>query len=219
MTSQSSLGSTRITLQFGLTATSTAPRATCRRRSTPRAPTCRPACAAIRPTARSTRRRADPDPGADLGHADARPDLRRRLHRAGSRSCRRSKASARSSVSGSALPAVRVELNPQALFKYGIGLEDVRAALASPTPTAPRAASSRRPALQIYTNDQANKAADYKPLIVAYRNGAAVRLSDVGEVTTAVEDLRNSASPTASRRCWSSSTASPAPTSSTPSTA
>ncbi len=86
-------------------------------------------------------------------------------------------------ISGSSLPAVRVELNPQALFKYGIGLEDVRAALASANAHSPKGAldqGDRR--YQIYTNDQANHAADYKPLIIAYRNGAAVHLTDVAEV-------------------------------------
>jgi multidrug efflux pump len=95
-------------------------------------------------------------------------------------------------VSGSALPAVRVELIPQALFKYGIGLEDVRAALASANAHSPKGGidvGDQR--YQIYANDQANKAADYQPLIVAYRNGAAVHLSDLGEVTDAVENLRN----------------------------
>jgi len=96
------------------------------------------------------------------------------------------------SISGSSLPAVRVELNPQALFKYGIGLEDVRAALASANAHSPKGAleqGDRR--YQIYTNDQANHAADYRPLIVAYRNGAAVRLTDVGEVKDSVENVRN----------------------------
>ena len=95
-------------------------------------------------------------------------------------------------VSGSALPAVRVELNPQALFKYGIGLEDVRAALAAANAHSPKGAievGERR--YQIYTNDQADKAEDYQPLIVAYRNGAAVRLTDVGEVNDDVENIRN----------------------------
>ncbi len=65
-------------------------------------------------------------------------------------------------IGGSALPAVRVELNPQALFKYGIGLEDVRAALASANANSPKGTiddGDRR--YQIYTNDQSTKAADY----------------------------------------------------------
>jgi multidrug efflux pump len=95
-------------------------------------------------------------------------------------------------VSGSSLPAVRVELNPLALFKYGIGLEDVRAALSSANAHSPKGAledGDRR--YQIYTNDQANHAADYKPLVIAYRNGSAVHLTDVGQVLDSVENVRN----------------------------
>jgi multidrug efflux pump len=95
-------------------------------------------------------------------------------------------------IGGSSLPAVRVELNPQALYKYGIGLDDVRAALASANANSPKGTiddGERR--FQIYTNDQANVAADYAPLVIAYRNGAAVRLSDVAEVADSVQDTRN----------------------------
>jgi len=84
-------------------------------------------------------------------------------------------------VGGSSLPAVRVDLIPSALFKYGIGLEDVRAALSSANAHSPKGGidvGDKR--YQIYSNDQANKADDYKSLIVAYRNGAAVHLTDVG---------------------------------------
>jgi multidrug efflux pump len=96
-------------------------------------------------------------------------------------------------VSGSSLPAVRVDLVPQTLYKYGIGLEDVRAALASANAHSPKGGIDvGEQRYQIYANDQANKAADYQSLIVAYRNGAAVHLSDVGEVTDGVENLRNS---------------------------
>ena len=95
-------------------------------------------------------------------------------------------------IGGSSLPAVRVELNPQALYNYGIGLEDVRAALASANANSPKGTiddGNRR--FQIYTNDQANVAADYAPLVIAYRNGAAVRLTDVAEVSDSVQDNRN----------------------------
>src|SRR6202035_1058241 len=95
-------------------------------------------------------------------------------------------------VGGSSLPAVRVDLIPQAVYKYGIGLEDVRAALASANAHSPKGGidvGDQR--YQIYANDQANKADDYKSLIVAYRNSVAVLLSDVGEVTDGVENLRN----------------------------
>ena len=94
-------------------------------------------------------------------------------------------------VSGGSLPAVRVELIPPALYKYGIGLEDVRAALASANAHSPKGGidvGTQR--YQLYSNDQASKANDYKPLIVAYRNGAAVRLTDVGEVIDSVENVR-----------------------------
>ena len=95
-------------------------------------------------------------------------------------------------IGGSTLPAVRVELNSQALYKYGIGLEDVRAALASANANSPKGTiddGNRR--FQIYTNDQANVAADYAPLVIAYRNGAAVRLSDIADVQDFVQDVRN----------------------------
>jgi multidrug efflux pump len=96
------------------------------------------------------------------------------------------------SVSGGSLPAVRVELSPQSLYKYGVGLEDVRAALASANAHSPKGGidvADQR--YQIYSNDQAIKAADYQSLVVAYRNGAPVRLTDVGEVLDSVENLRN----------------------------
>ena len=97
-------------------------------------------------------------------------------------------------IGGAALPAVRVELNPTALFKYGIGLEDVRAALASANANSPKGAiESDALHYQLYTNDQASHAADYRPLVVAWRNGAAVRLSDLAEVQDSVENLRNDA--------------------------
>lgn len=95
-------------------------------------------------------------------------------------------------VGGAALPAVRVELNPTALFKYGVGLEDIRAALASANADSPKGAIEDGGLhYQIYTNDQATHAADYKPLIVGYRHGNAMHLADLGEVVDSVEDLRN----------------------------
>jgi multidrug efflux pump len=95
-------------------------------------------------------------------------------------------------VGGSSLPAVRVEMNPAALFKYGIGLEDVRAALSAANANSPKGAiEDGRTHWQIYSNDQARSADQYRPLIVAYRNGAPVRLSDVADVQDSVEDVRN----------------------------
>ncbi len=95
-------------------------------------------------------------------------------------------------IGGSAAPAVRVELNPGPLFKYGIGLEDVRAALASANAHSPKGAIEDGPRrYQLYANDQANTPADYEPLIIAYRNGAPVRLSDVASVEEGQENIRN----------------------------
>jgi multidrug efflux pump len=95
-------------------------------------------------------------------------------------------------VGGSSLPAVRVELNPAALNKYGIGVEDVRTAIAAANANRPKGMVEEGDRMwQIYANDQAKKAAEYLPLIVAYRNGAAVRLPDVAEVVDSVQDLRN----------------------------
>jgi multidrug efflux pump len=96
------------------------------------------------------------------------------------------------SIGGATLPAVRVELNPTAMFHYGIGLEDVRAALASANANSPKGAIEEGDhRFQLYTNDQASHASEYRPLIIAYRNGSAVQLSDVAEVEDSVQDLRN----------------------------
>jgi multidrug efflux pump len=95
-------------------------------------------------------------------------------------------------VGGSSLPAVRVELNPALLNHYGISPEQVRLYIAASNANRPKGSvETVDKRWQIYANDQAKKAADYIPLIVSYRNGAAVRLGDLGEVVDSVEDLRN----------------------------
>ena len=95
-------------------------------------------------------------------------------------------------VGGSSLPAVRAELNPNALFKYGIGLEDVRAALAAANANSPKGyVEQGTQRFQIYANDQARTADQYRNLVVAYRNNAPVRLSNVADVQDSVEDIRN----------------------------
>ena len=96
------------------------------------------------------------------------------------------------SIGGSSLPAVRIDLDPQALFKYGIGLEDVRAAISAANANSPKGAvneNARR--YQIYVNDTATTTQQYRSLIIAYRKGAAVRLGDIAQVTDGVEDVRN----------------------------
>jgi multidrug efflux pump len=94
-------------------------------------------------------------------------------------------------VGGSSLPAVRVELNPNALSRYGISLEDVRKALAATNVNRPKGKiNAQATSWEIETNDQFYKAWQYLPLVVAYRSGAAVRLSDVASVVDSVEDVR-----------------------------
>jgi len=96
-------------------------------------------------------------------------------------------------VAGSALPSVRVELNPDAANKYGIGLEQVRTALANANANTPKGHFSDSDRMwEVGANDQIFKAADYQHLIVSYHSGAAVRISDIGEAVDSVEDIRNS---------------------------
>lgn len=94
-------------------------------------------------------------------------------------------------IGGSSLPAVRIDLNPLALSRYGISLSQVRGVLASTNINRPKGLlSNDTNAWEIHANDQLRKAADYRPLVISYRKGAAVRLSDVAEVEDSVEDTR-----------------------------
>jgi len=95
-------------------------------------------------------------------------------------------------VGGSSLPSVRVELNPTALSKYGIGLDQVRSVLSAANANVPKGHfSSGNRMWEVGANDQLFKAIDYEPLVVAYHNGTAVRISDVGRAEDSVENLRN----------------------------
>ncbi len=95
-------------------------------------------------------------------------------------------------VGGSALPGVRVEVNPTLLNNLGLGLEDVRTVLTAANANSPKGQmSGPLQAWSIHTSDQLLKAKEYQQLVVAYRNGAAVMLSDVARVEDSVEDLRN----------------------------
>ena len=94
-------------------------------------------------------------------------------------------------IGGSSLPAVRIELNPNALTKYSIGFEAIRLAIAATNVNRPKGAlEDAEHNWLIYANDQAKTAADYLPLIVAYRNGSPVHLSDLASVVDSVEDVR-----------------------------
>ncbi len=98
-------------------------------------------------------------------------------------------------VGGSSKPAVRVELNPDALNAYGIGPETVRNLISSTNGNRPKGQVEQGDRYwQIYSNDQASTAAEYEPLIIQYVNGAAVRLRDVADISDSVSDLRNSGS-------------------------
>lgn len=96
------------------------------------------------------------------------------------------------SVGGSSLPAVRVELNPGALFNQGVSLDSVRQAISSANVRKPQGAlENPQQRWQLQTNDELKTAADYQPLIVHYNNGSAVRLGDVAEVKDSVQNVRN----------------------------
>jgi multidrug efflux pump len=95
------------------------------------------------------------------------------------------------SVGGSSLPAVRVELNPTQLNNFGLGLQDVNAMLSSQNANLAKGQiTNEHRTADIVTNDQLMKADYYKPLIVGYHNGAAIKLSDIADVTDSVENIR-----------------------------
>ena len=95
-------------------------------------------------------------------------------------------------LGGAALPSVRIELEPDKLSSYGIGMEDVRAAVAAANADSAKGdidQGDRR--FEVTSNDQATVAADYKDLVIAYRNNAPVMLHDVADVQDANENIRN----------------------------
>ena len=95
-------------------------------------------------------------------------------------------------VGGSSLPAVRVALNPQALFNQGVSLDAVRQSITDANVRRPQGAvEDNQQRWQLRTNDELKTAADYMPLIVHNNNGAAVKLQDVATVEDSVQDLRN----------------------------
>ena len=92
-------------------------------------------------------------------------------------------------LGGGSLPAVRVELQPNALAQYRISLDDVRRAISTANLLRPKGAvEDEQRSWQVQASDQLTRAADYQPLIVTYRNGATVRLDDVARVYDGVED-------------------------------
>jgi len=94
-------------------------------------------------------------------------------------------------VGGGALPAVRAELNPLSLNKYGISLAQVRGVLAATNVNRPKGMlANDTTSWELHANDQLQKAADYRNLVISYNSGAALRLADVASVEDSVEDLR-----------------------------
>lgn len=94
-------------------------------------------------------------------------------------------------VGGSSLPAVRVELNPLSLSKYGISLAKVRTMLAATNVNRPKGQIADGATIwELHSNDQLRKAVDFQSLVVTYRSGAVVRLADVATIEDSVEDLR-----------------------------
>ncbi|MEY0287278.1 MULTISPECIES: multidrug efflux RND transporter permease subunit MdtC [Providencia] len=95
------------------------------------------------------------------------------------------------SVGGGSLPAVRVELNPTALFNQGVSLDAVRSAISNANVRQPQGyINDDEKRYQVQTNDELKKAADYRPIIVHYSQGNAVKLSDVANVKDSIENVR-----------------------------
>src|SRR5205823_13592405 len=98
------------------------------------------------------------------------------------------------SLSGGQRPAVRIQVNPTALASYDLGLEDLRTAIAAANVNQAKGNfDGPQRAYTIGANDQLLSSQEYRPLIVAYRNGAPVQLSDVAEVIDAAENVRQAA--------------------------
>ncbi|HSS26904.1 MAG TPA: efflux RND transporter permease subunit, partial [Usitatibacter sp.] len=95
-------------------------------------------------------------------------------------------------VGGGSLPSVRVELNPQRMNTLGIAFDDVRTAITSTNANRPKGfLDDGQQIWTVQANDQAKTAEEYKPIVVTWRNGAPVRLSDLGDIEDGVQDVRN----------------------------
>ena len=204
MTSSSGNGSTRVSLQFDLNRSIDAAARECRRRSTPRVPTCRPRCAAFRPIAGQPA--ASPIIILALTSQTRSPG---QVYEDVSNISRQKVAQGDGvgdvELGGGSLPAVRVELLPFALNRLGVSMEDVRAAIQSSAANRPKGVvegHDRR--LQIYTGQaldgKRSTAVDYRSLVIAWRGDAPVRLGDVANVYDGVEDTRTLGLFNASRR-------------------
>ncbi|WP_268800934.1 efflux RND transporter permease subunit [Pseudomonas huanghezhanensis] len=96
-------------------------------------------------------------------------------------------------IGGSSLPAVRVELEPKMLDQYGVSLDEVRTTISNSNVRRPKGSvENAQHNWQVQANDQLEKAKDYEPLIIRYKDGAALRIKDVAKVRDSVEDRYNS---------------------------
>ena len=192
MTSSSSLGSTRITLQFDLSRNIDGAANDVQAAIN--------AAHALLPTglpSNPTYRKVNPADAPILIislTSDTMP--RAQLYDAAStilaQKLSQSKGVGQVTVGGSSLPAVRVEINPTLMSALGIGFENVRTAIAASNTVRPKGViESGDRAWQVVANDTSSAAKDYMPVIVGYHNGAPVRIQDFAEVVDSVEDLRN----------------------------
>jgi multidrug efflux pump len=95
-------------------------------------------------------------------------------------------------IQGSSRPAVRVQINPTSLTKYDIGWEQIQTTLTAANANRPKGElSDGQHSWQLATTDQLFTAAEYRPLIIAYKNGSPIRLSDIATVEDSLEDRRN----------------------------
>jgi multidrug efflux pump len=95
-------------------------------------------------------------------------------------------------ILGGSLPAVRIDLNPQQVSHYGLGLQDVASVISAQNANRPKGQiSDENTIADITANDQISKARDYAPLIVGSKNNSVIRLSDVATITDSVENLRS----------------------------
>ncbi|WP_334269974.1 efflux RND transporter permease subunit [Edaphobacter sp. HDX4] len=96
------------------------------------------------------------------------------------------------SILGGSLPAVRIELNPQQVSHYGLGMQNIASVISSQNANRPKGQISDGDTVaDVTANDQIRKARDYAPLVVGSRDGAVVRLQDVATITDSVENIRS----------------------------
>jgi multidrug efflux pump len=96
-------------------------------------------------------------------------------------------------LGGGALPSVRVDVNPAQLANYGLSMANVQSVLSLQNADMPKGQiTNGLVTADILANDQISRAEEYKPLVIGYKNGAAVHLSDVAQVTDSVQNIRES---------------------------